>query len=87
MCTYRTETVPLAGSAKGGGVWTAAATATVYFDHPVHAPAGHSLNVDVWSAAGDRLAALELDPDTARSLAATILRQLAGAEQDGLLGS
>lgn len=78
MCTYVTETVPLNGSAKGPDGWFPATTATVYFDHPVHAPADHTLNVDVLNPArgpGSRVA-LELDMDAARALATAILRTL-----------
>jgi hypothetical protein len=35
MCTYSTEHVQLAGSAKGGpGGWRGLGSTTVYFDHP-----------------------------------------------------
>ena len=46
MCTYETERVSMEGSAKGPSGWFDVTTATVYFDHPVHAPFGHSLNID-----------------------------------------
>ena len=46
MCTYQTDQVALSGSGKGAGGWFSLAAATVYFDHPVHAPAEHTLNVD-----------------------------------------
>ena len=79
MCTYLTETVSMSGSsAKGPDGWFAATTATVYFDHPVHAPAEHTLNIDVLNperGPGCRVA-LELDADAARALAEAILRGL-----------
>lgn len=78
MCTYRTETLPVTGSAKGSAGWFRATDASVYLDHPVHALADHTLNVDVRRPAdgpGSRVA-LELDPDSARALALTILRVL-----------
>jgi hypothetical protein len=50
----------------------------VYFDHPVHAPAEHTLNIDFLNpeaGAGARVA-VELTAQTARELAAAILRTL-----------
>lgn len=78
MCTYTTETVSLTGSAKGPDGWFPVTTATVYFDHPVHAPADHTLNIDVLNLGRGASArvALELDPAAARALATTILRTL-----------
>lgn len=75
MCTYVTETVPLSGSAKGPAGWFSATTGSVYFDHPVSAPAEHTLNIDVLNPAEGPAArvALELDPDAARGLALAIL--------------
>jgi hypothetical protein len=62
--------------------------ATVYFDHPVHFGAGHALMIDVTDPAkgpGARIA-LELDPDSARALAQSILHTL-DRVPDGLLGN
>ena len=82
MCTYTTIRTNLEGSAKGpGGKWFAVTDATVYFDHPVHAPAEHTLNIDVTDPAlgpGARVA-LELSPQSARQLAEGILAALARA--------
>jgi len=78
MCTYRTTTLPVDGSGKGAQGWFRLTDATVYFDHPVHAPAEHSLNIDLLNpalGAGARVA-LELDPDSARALAEAILESL-----------
>lgn len=78
MCTYVTTTVEVSGSAKGPAGWFAATSATVYFDHPVHAPAEHTLNVDVLNHAlgpASRVA-LELDRGAARALALAILETL-----------
>jgi hypothetical protein len=78
LCTYVTTTVDVSGSAKGSQGWFPATSATVYFDHPVHAPAEHTLNVDVLNAGlgpGSRVA-LELDPAAARALAEAILATL-----------
>lgn len=78
MCTYTTTTLPLTGSAKGRDGWFAVTTGSVYFDHPVHAPAEHTLNVDLLNpeeGPASRVA-LELDPPAARALAAAILEVL-----------
>ena len=78
MCTYRTEKVEVSGSGKGAGGWFPVTHATVYLDHPVSAPADHTLNVDVLNptlGASARVA-LELDPAAARQLAEAILKTL-----------
>jgi hypothetical protein len=47
MCTYRTEKVDVSGSSgKGSEGWFPLRTATVYYDHPVHAPDEHTVNID-----------------------------------------
>ena len=46
MCTYLTEQIKVTGSGKGADGWFGLTDASVYFDHPVHAPAEHSLNID-----------------------------------------
>ena len=82
MCTYLTRSLPVDGSAKGPNGWFTATSATVYYDHPVHAPAEHTLNIDVLNASlgpSARLA-LELDPATARALAEAILATLETAD-------
>src|SRR5581483_1223579 len=49
MCTYATVKTELVGSAKGAGgtgsKWFHVTDGTVYFDHPVHAMADHTLNI------------------------------------------
>jgi Family of unknown function (DUF6295) len=79
MCTYATERIELQASAKGPGGWFRATTASVYYDHPVHAPAGHTLNIDVLAPAEGPSArvALELTADSARALAVAIEQALA----------
>jgi hypothetical protein len=81
MCTYQTTTIDVVGSGKGAGGWFALSDATVYFDHPVHASAEHTLNIDLLNPArgpGFRVA-LELDPGSARALAVAILQSLEAA--------
>jgi hypothetical protein len=79
MCTYQTETLSLSGSAKGaGGQWLRITDASVYFDHPVHALAEHTLNVDLRAPAGGPSArlAIELPAADARRLAEAMLHAL-----------
>jgi Family of unknown function (DUF6295) len=74
MCTYVTHNVVVSGSAKGPTGWFLASRATVYFDHPFHAPFEHSLNIDVADAMDPtKRVAVELSPASARALAAAIL--------------
>jgi len=78
VCTYQTELLQVAGSGKGPAGWLRVTDASVYVDHPVHALAGHTLNIDLRNPAEGPAArvALELHPDAARSLAEAILGSL-----------
>ena len=82
MCTYVTETLAITGSAKGPQGWFRATDASVYFDHPTHALAGHTLNIDVRrpTDGAARRVAIELTAESARELAESILRVLDGQE-------
>lgn len=88
MCTYQTVKVSLAGSAKGTAEWIPVTEASVYFDHPVHAPDEHTLNVDLRNPDRGPSAriALELSAGAARELAHAILAAL-DAVPEGLLTS
>ena len=81
MCTYLTEKVDLAGSGKGTAGWFPLTEATVYFDHPQHAPADHTLNIDFRNPGQGPSArvAVELTAESARALAAAIQAALAAA--------
>jgi hypothetical protein len=74
MCTYGTENIKAVGSGKGGAGWFALTDATVYYDHPVHAMAGHTLNIDFRAPAKGPAArvAVELTAETARDLVRAI---------------
>jgi hypothetical protein len=79
MCTYLTVKDGIDGSAKGpSGSWFHVTDVTVYFDHPVHAMAEHTLNIDFADPAKGPSArvALELTADSARRLMAAIQEAL-----------
>ena len=78
MCTYLTDTFAVSGSAKGERGWFRVSDASVYFDHPAHALADHTLNVDLRRPADGPSAriAVELTAASARELALTILQVL-----------
>jgi hypothetical protein len=79
MCTYNTEQIHVNGSGKGAQGWFSLTDATVYFDHPVHAMAEHTLNIDFRNPAQGPAArvAVELTAESARALAAAIEAALA----------
>ena len=82
MCTYATVQTPMTGSAKGpNGRWFAVTDATVYFDHPVHAMAEHTLNIDFAAPAKGPSArvAVELTAASARELMTAIQAALDSA--------
>jgi hypothetical protein len=78
VCTYETELLSVAGAGKTAQGWIPVTDASVYLDHPVAAPADHTLNIDVRNPALGAAArvALELDPAAARRLALAILAVL-----------
>jgi hypothetical protein len=81
MCTYLTENVDVEGSGKGTAGWFALSQATVYFDHPQHARAEHTLNIDFLNPQDGPAArvAVELTAASARALAVAIESALASA--------
>ena len=80
-----TTTAQVAGSGYAGEDWFPVNRAVVYFDHPQDAPLDHALCVDVWGAT-ERIA-VELDADSARRLAESILAMLDHEEVQPLLQS
>ncbi len=89
MCTYATVRQQVAGSAKGpGGAWMRISDATVYFDHPVHALAEHTLNIDLADPAKGPAArvAIELTPESARRLISAIEAALSSAPTEMATG-
>lgn len=82
MCTYATVKTDIEGSAKGpGGSWFHVTDGVVYFDHPVHAMAEHTLNIDFVNPGKGPSArvAVELTAESARALARAIETTLASA--------
>ena len=81
MCTYHTERVEADGSAKGPAGWFPLRLASVYFDHPQHTPADHTLNIDFLNPelGPSTRVAVELTEESARALAVAILAALDAA--------
>src|ERR1700749_527293 len=88
MCTYQTEQIKVTGSGKGANGWFGVTDASVYYDHPVHAPAEHSLNIDFLNPGQGPAArlAVELTAESARALAQAIEAALSAAPADLLTG-
>ena len=84
MCTYATVHTELEGSAKGPeSKWFRLTNGTVYFDHPVHAMAEHTLNIDFAdpSRGPSARVAVELTAASARELVQAIEEALASAPE------
>jgi hypothetical protein len=81
MCTYLTEKITVSGSGKGPAGWFSVTDASVYFDHPVHAQAEHTLNIDFLDPGAGPAArvAVELTADSARELIRAIQATLDSA--------
>lgn len=81
MCTYETAHVAVSGAGKGAAGWFPLSDAVLYLDHPVSAPATHTLNIDFRNPDRGPAArvAVELDPSDARRLALGILAVLDAA--------
>jgi hypothetical protein len=87
VCTYYTKHITLSGSSgKGASGWFSLSEASVYFDHPAHAPGEHSVNIDFLNPALGPHArvAVELSPSTAKALAESILSLVSAAEALGV---
>jgi Family of unknown function (DUF6295) len=87
MCSYITEQPEVAGSAKGSDGWFRLAGASVYFDHPQHAFDDHTLNIDFLGARPDQRLAVELTPEAAEALVASIGAALAAGRAAHLTSS
>jgi hypothetical protein len=84
VCTYTTERTSIEGSGKGRDGWFTLRAATVYFDHPVHAPADHTLNIDFADPDAGPAArvAVELTAESALALVDAIRAALAAVPAD-----
>jgi hypothetical protein len=84
VCTYTTEQAAIEGSGKGRDGWFRLTTATVYYDHPVHAPQDHTLNIDFAdpSAGPAARVAVELTAESALALVDAIHAALAAVPAD-----
>ncbi len=81
MCTNLTSKITATGSGKGAAGWFRLSEATVYLDHPAHAMAEHTLNIDFRNPAQGPAArvAVELTAESARELVRAIEETLAAA--------
>src|SRR5512142_780671 len=81
MCTYLTATAEIDGSGKGPRGWFTVTGASVYVDHPYHAPHEHTVNIDFMNpAAGpEARVAVELTEESALALIEAIRTALAAA--------
>ncbi len=81
MCTYLTENIAATGSGKGSDGWFRLSEVSVYLDHPAHALADHTLNIDFKNPRQGPSArvAVELTAETARALVKAIEATLAAA--------
>ncbi|HVV13266.1 DUF6295 family protein [Amycolatopsis sp.] len=81
MCTYQTEKIEMTGSGKSAQGWFKLSHATVYVDHPVHAPFGHTVNIDFINPGEGPSARVpvELTEEAALELADAIHRAIATA--------
>jgi hypothetical protein len=81
MCTYLTEKITIEGSGKGPQGWFGLSHATVYVDHPNHAPYEHTVNIDFINPQQGPSArvAVELTEEDALALVEAIHTALASA--------
>ncbi len=81
MCTYQTHRIAIDGSGKARKGWIRLTDATVYVDHPVHMPQGHTVNIDFLNPAQGPSArvAVELTEEAALALADAIHAAIAAA--------
>lgn len=78
MCTYVIQRSDITGSGKGTPNWMPITEARVYYDHPFHMSADHTLNIDFVNEGegiGARVA-VELTAESARALVSDILAAL-----------
>ena len=82
MCTMIVEKAEVEGIGKGMQGWFRLQKVNVSYDHPVHLPLEHALNIDFVNEAegvGARVA-VELTPDSARRLVGAGLEEAVAAQ-------
>ena len=82
MCTMIVEKAEIAGSGKGVNGWFPLRQVNVSYDHPMHAPLEHALNIDFVNESegpGARVA-VELSAESASQLVRAIQSALAQGE-------
>ena len=86
MCTNIVENAQIAGWGKGADGWFDVHQVSVSFDHPLHAPLEHAVNIDFTNEARGLSArvAVELTPDAAKELIRVIQAALERAEAQGV---
>jgi hypothetical protein len=74
MCTMINECAAITGGGKGANGWFKVNQVSVGFDHPMYMPLEHAIMLDFMDKGGDpaRRVAVELSPDSARALIATL---------------
>ena len=78
MCTMIVEKSNISGMGKGAEGWFNVNAVNVSFDHPLHSPEDHTLNIDFVNnnmGPGARVA-VELSPDSAEGLIRAITQAL-----------
>ena len=87
MCTYVTEHADIKGSGRGNKGWIKLTGARVYYDHPFHSQADHTLNIDfINEEMGlDARVPVELSAKSARELVRAIEAALKDAEESHLV--
>ena len=83
MCTYVVEKTPVSGSGRAASGWFVLTEANVSYDHPIHAPTEHAVNIDFTNESLGPAArvAVELTPEGARALIAAIEEALERGEE------
>lgn len=84
MCTSTAGQTPVPGSGDGSDGWFCLRTASVYYDHPMHTPALHTLNIDFANPAEGPSArvAVELTAQSALALVDAIWAALAAVSPE-----
>ena len=84
MCTNIVEKIEVTGSGKGSAGWFKLREANVSFDHPLNAQLEHALGIDFVNEdeGWEKRVAVELSPESARSLMNAIEAALSRGEAD-----